>query len=383
MHTATLPEKMNALRDRARELGFDALGVAPPDVGEDGERFLEWLDRGHGGEMAYMKRGEAKRLDPALILPGVQSILCLRTNYHTRAKSLDFLNQPQTGDISNYAWNVDYHDLIKPRLHKLEHFLWELFPGCASKAYVDTGPVLEKALAQKSGLGWIGKHSNLLTEGLGSYYFLSEILIDVALPLSEPATDHCGTCTSCIDICPTRAIVAPYVLDARRCISYLTIELKGVIPLEFRRALGNRIYGCDDCQIVCPWNSYAVTTDEPAFQERDGTRLLIDLMRLDEDGFRERFRKSPVKRIKRRGLLRNAAVALGNSGDPQAVPVLLEALCDPEPLIRAHAVWALGELLGNEAWQAVQGCLTGEADPAVLTEIERLKPVDNLGGNGL
>lgn len=370
---------MDALREKARELGFDALGVAPPDPGEAGDRFLQWLDAGHDGDMAYLERGKAKRLDPALILPGVESILCLRTNYHTQAKSLDFLHAPQTGDISNYAWNIDYHDLIKPRLHQLEHFLWELFPGCHSKAYVDTGPVLEKPLAAKAGLGWIGKHSNLLTEGLGSYYFLSEVLIDVALPFSEPATNHCGTCTSCIDICPTAAIVAPYVLDARRCISYLTIELKGVIPLEFRRAIGNRIYGCDDCQIVCPWNSYAVTTDEPAFAERDGTRLLIDLMRLDEDGFRQRFRKSPVKRIKRRGLLRNVAIALGNSGDPEAIPVLTEALSDPEPLIRAHAVWGLGELLGDQAWSAVQGPLTGEADPAVQAEIDRLKCIDNQG----
>lgn len=383
MDTAVMQDKMNTLRARARELGFDALGVAPPEVGEDGGRFVQWLERGYDGEMAYMQRGEAKRLDPAEILPGVESILCLRTNYYTRPKSLDFLNQPQTGDVSNYAWNVDYHDLIKPRLHKLEHLLAELFPGCRTKAYVDTGPVLEKALAEKAGLGWIGKHTNLLTEGVGSYYFLSEILIDVKLPLSEPATDHCGTCTSCIDICPTDAIVAPYVLDARRCISYLTIELKGVIPVEFRKAIGNRIYGCDDCQIVCPWNSYAQKTDEPAFQERDGTRLLIELMRLDEDGFRERFRKSPVKRIKRRGLLRNVAVALGNSGDPRAVPELTAALGDPEPLIRAHAVWALGELLGNKAPALLDAHLAGEADPDVRAEIERVKSIDNEGRTGL
>jgi len=197
----------------------------------------------------------------------------------------------------------------------------------------------------------------------------------VALPLSEAAQDHCGTCTACIDICPTRAIVAPYVLDSRKCISYLTIELKGAIPHEFRKAIGNRIYGCDDCQIVCPWNSFAVATEEPAFQEREGVKGLIELMELDEEGFRSRFRKSPVKRIKRRGLLRNVAVALGNSGQMEAVPALTEALSDPEPLIRSHAVWALGELLGKEVLVAVESCLMEETDALVLNEVELLKTV--------
>jgi epoxyqueuosine reductase len=257
----------------------------------------------------------------------------------------------------------------------LEACLAEVFPGCQTKSYVDTGPILEKPLAEKAGLGWIGKHTNLLTEGVGSYYFLSEILVDVALPPSEVAEDHCGTCTACIDICPTGAIVAPYVLDARKCISYLTIELKGAIPHEYRKALGNRIYGCDDCQIVCPWNSYAVATNEPAFQEREGVKRLIELMQLDDEGFRSRFRKSPVKRIKRRGLLRNVAVALGNSGQMEAVPVLTQALSDPEPLIRSHTVWALGELLGQGALRLFEQHLSGEVDAGVLAEIERIKTV--------
>ncbi len=238
---------------------------------------------------------------------------------------------------------------------------------------MDTGPVLEKPLAQKAGLGWIGKHTNLLTEGMGSWYFLSEILVDVDLPGSREAEDHCGTCRRCIDICPTGAIVAPYVLDSRKCISYLTIELKGVIPREYRKALGNRIYGCDDCQIVCPWNGYAVKTEEAAFHPRDGTRRLIDLIRLDEDGFRRRFRKSPVKRIKRRGLLRNVAVALGNSGRPEAVEPLVEALKDAEPLIRAHAVWALGELLQDRALERIRPPLANEPDPRVLDEVRVLE----------
>jgi epoxyqueuosine reductase len=368
-------EKLEKIRHRALEVGFDGFGVALPDVGESGEWFQQWLARNYDGEMQYMKRGEAKRLDLDLVLPGVKSVICLSTSYFTTPRTLEFLEEPETGDISNYALNLDYHDLIQPRLRQLEACLAEVFPGCQTKSYVDTGPILEKPLAEKAGLGWIGKHTNLLTEGVGSYYFLSEILVDVVLPPSEVAEDHCGTCTACIDICPTGAIVAPYVLDARKCISYLTIELKGAIPHEYRKALGNRIYGCDDCQIVCPWNSYAVATDEPAFQEREGVKSLIELMQLDDEGFRSRFRKSPVKRIKRRGLLRNVAVALGNSGQMEAVPVLTQALSDPEPLIRSHTVWALGELLGQGALRLFEQHLSGEVDAGVLAEIERIKTV--------
>jgi len=364
---------MDRIRRKAQDLGFDTLGVADPQPGTAGDRFQQWLDQGFAGEMAYMSRWRDKRLDPNQVLSGVQSVLCLRTNYFTKPRTLDFLQQPQEGDISNYAHHNDYHDVIGPRLRQLEAFLAEEFPGCQTKGYVDTGPLLEKPLAEKAGLGWIGKHTNLLTEGLGSWYFLSVVLIDVNLPRATRAVDHCGTCTSCIEICPTRAIVAPYVLDARRCISYLTIELKGFIPLEFRKPIGNRVFGCDDCQIVCPWNSFAVSTEEPAFQAREGTRLLIELMGLDDEGFRERFRKSPVKRIKRRGFLRNVAIALGNSGDSGAVPVLREALGDPEPLIRGHAVWALGELLKDKALPMLEAGLAGETDPAVLQEIEAVK----------
>jgi len=368
-------EKLKIIRHQALNLGFAGFGVAPPDVGKAGERFQQWLAQGHDGEMHYIKRGEAKRLDLDLVLPGVKSVLCLSTPYFTTPRTLDYLEDSACGDISNYALNLDYHDLIQPRLRELESCLAREFPGCHTKSYVDTGPILEKPLAQRAGLGWIGKHTNLLTQGVGSYYFLSEILVDVELPPSAEAEDHCGTCTACIDICPTRAIIAPYVLDSRKCISYLTIEQKGAIPHEFRKALGNRIYGCDDCQIVCPWNSYAVATEEPAFQAREGTRHLIELMQLDDEGFRTRFRKSPVKRIKRRGLLRNVAVALGNSGLREAVPVLTRVLSDPEPLIRSHAVWALGELLSREAFRLCEEHLAGETDVSVLNEVERLKTV--------
>ena len=369
-------EQLRRLEAAARELGFGALGIAPPDTAEATAFLDAWLEEGRHADMAWIVRGRDKRADLNRVLPGVRSVICLRTDYATEERSLDYLDATDRGDISCYGWNTDYHDLIEPRLKLLEDVLAELFPGCTTRRYVDTGPVPEKALAEQAGLGWIGKHTNLLTAGTGSWYFLSEILIDVALPYSTPAENHCDTCTACIDICPTGAIVAPYVLDARRCISYLTIENKGVIPLEFRRPIGNRIYGCDDCQIVCPWNERAVPTAEPAFQRRDETQQLIDLMQLDDAGFRARFRKSPVKRIKRRGLLRNVAVALGNSGDREAVPVLTQALGDAEPLIRAHAVWALGELLGEGAREVVLRQLEGESDPLVRAEL------DCLSGDG-
>ena len=356
----------------AESLGFDGFGVASPQLDLAGERFGKWLDAGYDGEMSYIGRGEKKRKNPDLVLEGVKSILCFSTNYYTVEKDMSYVENRDTADISVYALNKDYHDTITPRLRQMEEKIQQEFEGCRTRIYVDTGPILEKPLAQQAGLGWIGKHTNLLTQGRGSWYFLSEILTDVDLPPSQPADDHCGTCRSCIDICPTDAIIAPYVLDSKRCISYLTIELKGVIPVEFRKAIGNRIYGCDDCQIVCPWNSYAVRTDEPDFQQKQDTLKLIDLIQINQEMFSRRFKGSPIKRIKRRGLLRNVAVALGNSGNTQAIPILLKVLDDEEPLIRAHVVWALGELAGPEVLPAIREKLNNESEKIVLAELERV-----------
>ena len=258
-------------------------------------------------------------------------------------------------------------------LKELEKMIQGELVDCRTKIYVDTGPILEKPLAEQAGLGWVGKHTNLLSQDIGSWYFLSEILVDVELPQSEMAENHCGSCQSCIDICPTNAIVSPYVLDSKKCISYLTIELKGVIPTEFRKAIGNRIYGCDDCQIVCPWNSYAVKTEEIAFKSGDNNFLLIDLIQLNEEEFRKRFKGSPIKRIKRRGLLRNVAVAIGNSNNPKAVPVLIKALQDKEPLIRAHIVWALGELMGSKCISILNEKLAKEKEFIVLREMKAMQ----------
>ena len=363
-------EKLRVLESFSESLGFDGFGVAKPDLGPAGERFGKWLNEGFEGEMQYLRKGEKKRKNPDLVLAGVKSILCFRTNYLAMEKDMSYTQNREEGDVSLYALNLDYHDIILSRLKRMENKIQELFEGCSTKIYVDTGPLLEKPLAQLAGLGWIGKHTNLLTEGIGSWYFLSEILIDVDFHSSQPSEDHCGTCRSCIDICPTQAIVAPYILDSKRCISYLTIELKGVIPLEFRKALGNRIYGCDDCQIVCPWNSYAVKTTDPAFQARNSKLNLIDLIQISKEEFNRMFKGSPIKRIKRKGLLRNVAIALGNSGNMHAIPPLLEVLGDEESLIRAHAVWALGELSGPEILTVMYGKLINEREEIVLKELE-------------
>ena len=365
--------KIKNIEEQAYALGFDGFGITSSELGEAGYKLSQWLEMGYAGEMAYMSRGEEKRRDPNLVLENIKSIICLRTNYLTQNKGMEFLSFPENGDVSLYALNKDYHDIITPRLKELEKIIQKEFKGCKTKIYVDTGPILEKPLAERAGLGWIGKHTNLLSEDIGSWYFLSEILVDVALPESEITDNHCGTCRSCIDICPTNAIVAPYVLDAKKCISYLTIELKGVIPVEFRKAIGNRIYGCDDCQIVCPWNSYAVKTDEPDFKAMNSNFLLIDLIQLSDEDFRKRFKGSPIKRIKRRGLLRNVAIALGNSKNPKAVPFLINALNDKEPLIRAHTVWALGELLLSESVPLLNEKLAEEEDPMGLGEIEAVR----------
>ena len=372
MNSIETIKKLENLNAFAESLGFDGFGVASPQLDLAGERFGKWLDAGYDGEMSYIGRGEKKRKNPDLVLEGVKSILCFSTNYHTVEKDMSYVEHRDTADISVYALNKDYHDTITPRLRQMEEKIQQEFEGCRTRIYVDTGPILEKPLAQQAGLGWIGKHTNLLTQGRGSWYFLSEILTDVDLPPSQPADDHCGTCRSCIDICPTDAIIAPYVLDSKRCISYLTIELKGVIPVEFRKAIGNRIYGCDDCQIVCPWNSYAVRTDEPDFQQKQDTLKLIDLIQINQEMFSRRFKGSPIKRIKRRGLLRNVAVALGNSGNKQAIPILLKVLDDEEPLIRAHVVWALGELAGPEVLPAIREKLNNESEKIVLAELERV-----------
>lgn len=335
-----MTELKRQLVEFGREVGFDSCRVAtcapPPHANE----FRDWLRDGAAGEMGYMSRGEEKRCDPEKILPGARSIVVLALNYFQGGQSRH--SQTTTGGrIARYAWGEDYHDLIEAKLKKVDNFLREF--GGEQKCYVDTGPILERDYAAQAGIGWHGKSTMLLDQRLGTWFFLAEVLTTLELPPDPPARDRCGKCERCITACPTGAITAPHRVDARRCISYLTIELKGSIPLELRPLIGNRIFGCDDCLDACPWNRFAHVSRETAFAARRSTIgfSLRDYLRLTEPEFRIHFRNSPIKRIKRRGFLRNVCVALGNVGTVEDLPALEKAAADREPLIAEHAGWAI------------------------------------------
>ena len=328
----------------AKELGFDSCRIASATAPRHAEEFRAWLNDGAAGEMQWMERGAEKRCDPRQVLPDVRSIVVVALNYWQG-------EQPHTvgrGRIARYAWGDDYHDVMLEKLERLSAFLTEL--GGTQKCYVDTGPVLERDHAAEAGIGWHGKSTMLLDAKLGTWFFLGEILTTLDLPADDPQMERCGSCTRCITACPAGAITAPHRLDARRCISYLTIELKGPIPLELRPLIGDRIYGCDDCLEACPWNRFASVSREAAFAARPAIGMeLRDYLALDEAQFRELFRGSPIKRIKRRGFLRNVCVALGNVGDEQDLPALRKAEADPEPLISEHARWAIGQIEGRNS----------------------------------
>ena len=327
----------------ARGIGFDSCRVAACGSAPHAEAFRNWLDKGEHGEMGYMERGEEKRCDPQKVLPDARSILVLALNYfHRDPQAVD--TPAATGRIARYACGDDYHNLIESKLDKIDEFLREF--GGQQKCYVDSGPVLERDHAAQAGVGWHGKSTMLINERLGTWFFLAEVLTTLELPPDEPVPDRCGTCERCIKACPTGAITAPHRLDARRCISYLTIELKGSIPLELRPLVGNRIFGCDDCLDACPWNRFAQVSRETAFSARPATMgiPLRDYLSLSDDEFRVLFRNSPIKRIKRRGFLRNVCVALGNVGDSSDLSALERATADSEPLIAEHANWAIQQI---------------------------------------
>lgn len=343
---AQLAELTALVKTWGRELGFQQIGIADIDLGEHEARFLHWLAAGFHGEMAYMARHGVKRSRPAELVPNTVRVIAARMDYQPpkTAEPWSVLNQPDLGYISRYALGRDYHKVLRSRLQRLAERIAVAIGPFGYRVFVDSAPVLEKALAEKAGLGWIGKHSNLLDRRAGSLFFLGEIYVDLPLPVDEPANAHCGRCTACLDICPTQAIVAPYWVDARRCISYHTIELHGSIPLEFRRAMGNRIYGCDDCQLVCPWNRFAQLTVEPDFRVRHGLDApsLIDLFRWDESEFLRRTEGSAIRRIGHERWLRNIAVALGNAlPSPEVVAALRSRLAHPSHLVREHVRWAL------------------------------------------
>ena len=367
--------------DRARDLGFDLVGVAPAP----GDAYLtphldgyrDWIARGYHGEMGYMARADRveRREDPGRIVPGVGSVICVGLNYYPGVLADDLGLDPARGLISSYAWGLDYHDVMLPRLEQLAAFT-VAEAGCAVsyRAYVDTGPVLERAYAARAGLGFIGKNTCLIHPKMNSWLFLGEILVDIELvPTSEQVRVGCGTCQRCLDACPTGALVEPYVLDARRCISYLTIELKGPIPHQLRPLMGNWIYGCDVCQAVCPWQRFAQPTQQPAFLADPMDRAapaLLGLIGMGEEAFRREYGSGPILRTGRGRLLRNVAVALGNWGDERAATALVRALTDEEPLVRGHAAWALARVGGRVARAGLEEALQNEQDPYVRAEME-------------
>jgi epoxyqueuosine reductase len=328
----------------ARQIGFDSCRIAACDTPAHATEFRQWLRHGAHGEMNYMQRGEEKRCDPQKVLSGAKSIVVLALNYFQRNAQKTPRRGVATGRIARYAWGDDYHAVIEDKLDKVDHFLREF--GGQQKCYVDTGPILERDHAAQAGIGWHGKNTMLIDERLGTWFFLAEILTTLELPVDGPVEDRCGTCERCIKACPTGAITAPHRLDARRCISYLTIELKGSIPLELRPLIGDRIFGCDDCLDVCPWNRFAQVSHETAFSARESTTgmALREYLRLSDAEFRQLFKNSPIKRIKRRGFLRNVCVALGNAGDLSDLSALEHAAADPEPLIAEHAGWAIEQI---------------------------------------
>jgi len=369
------------LKAKACALGFSMVGVVAAAPGRRLDAYRRWIAAEQHGQMGYMARADrvARRQDLNVILPGVQSIVCVGLDYYTLKAPDHIASDPSRGRISNYAWGADYHEVMTPRLEELAAWLRQQAAGdVQTRVYVDTGAILERDHAETAGLGFTGKNTMLIGPRQGSFFFLGELLATLPLVTDtpRPAMPNCGSCRRCLDACPTNAFPEPYVLDARRCISYLTIELKGWIPHELRPLMGNWIYGCDVCQDVCPFNRFAQPTGEPAFQPSNQppnwnaiAPPLLDILALDEAGFNERFASSPIERIKRARLLRNAAVAAGNWGSEAAVPALTSLLEDPEPLIRGHAAWALRQIGGRRAEAAVAAALRRETDKMVRQEM--------------
>jgi epoxyqueuosine reductase len=333
------------IKDWGRQLGFSAVRIAGPDIPDAESDLGAWLDAGWHGEMDYMARHGSKRARPEELVPRTRAVIVARMDYRPDAADpTSNLADTARAYVSRYALGRDYHKLVRYRLQKLAQRMVQEIGPIAHRAFVDSAPVMEVALAAQAGLGWRGKHTLLLSREAGSWFFLGEIYTDLPLPADPPATDHCGRCRTCLDVCPTQAIVAPYRLDARRCISYLTIELKGSIPENLRPLIGNRVYGCDDCQLACPWNRFAPITGEAEFSVRNGLdrAMLVELFRWTEAEFAERLAGSPIRRIGHERWLRNLAVGLGNApGSPDVVAALEARRDDPSPLVREHVRWAL------------------------------------------
>jgi epoxyqueuosine reductase len=360
-----------ALSAKAQAEGFDSFGITnPAAIGDAGHHFERWIEAGAHGDMDWLAQTRQRRADPHALWPQAKSVIVLGLNYGPDKNPLALLERRERGAISVYARGDDYHELIKGKLKRIGQWLVREGGG-EIKVFVDTAPVMEKPLAAAAGLGWQGKHTNLVSREFGSWLFLGAIFTTIELPIDEAEPDHCGNCRACLDICPTEAFPAPYKLDARRCISYLTIEHKGAIPRELRAKMGNRIYGCDDCLAVCPWNKFAQAGHEMRLAAREENRAppLAELARLDDAAFRARFAKSPVKRTGRERFVRNVMIAIGNSGDPSLASSAEEKLDDPSPLVRGAAVWALSRLFDPNTFAKTAATRRArETDATVIEE---------------
>jgi len=360
------------VKDQARALGFGAVGIAPVEDPPQARAFADWIAGGCHGEMAYLARTATRRTNLSAEFPWARSIVSVALPYNTpHPRPVE----PESGRgwISRHAWGDDYREVVRGKLAALlEAIRGKVGREMRGQAFSDSGPILERAIALRAGLGWVGKNTTILSTRLGSFFVLGELFLEIALCDDEPLAERCGQCRACLDACPTKALTAPYLLDARRCLSYLTIELRGAVPRGLRVPLGNHLFGCDICQDACPYNARARMTDETAFRPREGLHCpeLEELLALSEAQFRERFQGSAILRSRRRGFLRNAAVALGNTGDAAAIPTLARLLeGESEPLIRGHAAWALGQIGGEAAKDALRRAAAREPDPAVREEI--------------
>lgn len=345
----TLEER---LKFEANSLGFDLVGIAPATEADGLHRLRDWLARGFAGEMTYLHRLGGACSDPSSILPGVRSVVMVAMNYKPANESEEPGRSPHTARVARYARGADYHDVLRQRLTRLLDWLQSVVPDARGRAVVDTAPLLERDFARRAGLGWFGKNTMLIHRKLGSYFFLGALLLDLELPAdSAHQTSHCGTCTACLDACPTAAFVEPGVLDARRCLSYLTIELRREVPADMRPAMTDWLFGCDICQEVCPWNRKSPAGTEPTLQARDDLENidLFELFAMTEEAFRKEFKPTSLWRARRRGLLRNAALILGNRGDREALPVLRNACNDPDEVVREAVQWAIAQIDGKPA----------------------------------
>lgn len=363
-------ELTQAVKSAARQLGFELVGVAPAISPAGFPKLQEWLQAGFAGEMQYLARREAAYEHPRHVSATVRSVVMLAINYRTAEPTEP---APNEGRVARYAWgSADYHDLLRDRLRRLADFLHKHRPGCTTRGVVDTAPLLERDFARLAGLGWFGKNTMLINKQAGSWLLLAALLTDVELePDMAHETSHCGTCTRCLDVCPTDAFVDPYVLDARKCISYLTIELKGSIPRELRDGVGEWLFGCDLCQDVCPWNRKAPQSNEVAFHpQRDlHPADCVAILQMTREQYQQRFSQSPLGRPGYDGLRRNAAIVLGNRGDHSAIPALIHALQDDSPLVRQTAAWSLGKLSDTQSRAALLSRLEIETDPDVRNEL--------------